>query len=768
MPGIVVVDPDILAAIQARRLPPEENPNIIPPIIILDPDNNPPGFIVPIVNPPSANTVYIRPTGRLPVSNQYEFAEVQITRTLNEHPTATATYYTTEIPSIVIGTQLQLLGINFVIESYSLNVFKGTTANAIAVNLSLIGEHAPRGSESPLHPLDIPVTFRVGTTRITWGDIAGRIGTPVNINGTGYEKYYSGEEEVILTPRGELDAASLLSQNAFIKYSTPTITTIPSLGIGNTNILDAHILDEVAQVEVKDKPRYINVELVLDFDQSGAGSGIETSTRFEYENCVSFADQRNPGGSGFILAESILDDIKDPGNTFDNGGRTKTSREIREKNGNPLWMIEEIYGYVFVSSQLFALPSGFDDYDFMRENQNKWPLRFGAFPSIEGYWQLVERTTTVYDYDNDGYLNRSTKTGWKLGRLKRESGEYEAANIWIDTFLNHSVTRDRVGGPPPKWKALAREYNAYMFSNPIEYAGENPVFPSVNSTAPPLFRYLIYERTKYDLAPLNDYYHDMDTPNGQPQPKFAYKTASYSDHQEVQPNPKDDPSDPGSPYPPLIAHKEKKESSTVQVIVPPSRNSIVKSPELYAVVDYVHSVEGDHSSSSLKIGNSTQYLGRPSTHTQLPINSPAQVPANYARYAEHRYLINSVEDAQPGEIEYTPQLGGGTIPTPTSTVSFSGAMTPNIGQRGAINSILRKSLSTVTTKVRVSFFEYYSLIEEGSKVTVAGTEYLVTGVSYSIKLYNPGEYYCPDGLNLSLSVVPSQRISIRSYDRDPN
>jgi hypothetical protein len=766
MPGII--DISFLDDL-AEDFSPNESP--IAPVIILEPDNNPPGFIIPVITPLSSNEVYIRPTGALTVSSQYEFAEVQVTRTLNEHPSATGTFYTTEIPSIIIGSHVQILGINFVIDSYSLNVYKGTTINAIAVNLSLVGQHAPRGAESPLHPLDRPVTFPVGRTRITWADINARVSTPVNIS-TGYEKYYSGEEEVIVTPRSELEAASLLSVNPFIKYSTPTITTVPMSGIGLIEIMDAHILDEVAQIEIKDKPKYIDVELILDGDASNVETATEVSTRFEFENCTSYSDLTNPAGAGFILEELILEDLKDPGNNFDNGGRTKTAREIKEKNGNPLWIIEEVYGYVFVSSQLFRLPSGFDDYDFMRANGNKWPLRFDAFPNIENIWQLVERTTTTYNYDGDGYLINSRKNGWRLGRLKRESGEYEAANIWIDTFLNHSVTSGQGAqeGPPPKWKALAREYNAYMFTNPIQFAGENPTFPNVNDfNSPPLFRYSIYERTSYFLAPLTDYYHDMDTPNGQPQSKFAYKTVSFSEDQEIRPNPKDDPNDPGSPYPPLIAHKEKKESSTVQVIVPPSNNSPVKSPEMYAVVDYIHSVEGDHSSSSMKIGNSTQYLGRPSAHTQLPVSIRAEIPDHYARYAENRYLINSIESVPPGAIQTPPpaRLGGGTIPTPTSTVSFTGALTPDIGKRGAINSILRKSLGTVTTKVRVAFFEYYSAIEEGSKVVVAGTEYLVTGVSYSIKVYNPGEYYCPDGLNLSLSVVPPQVVSMRSYDREP-
>jgi hypothetical protein len=752
-----------------------EEPSTPTPAIILEPDSFPPGVVFPRIEDVSNNDVYIRPTGRLNVSSQYEFAEVQITRTLNEHPTATATFYTTEIPSITIGGQLQLLGINFVIESYSINIYKGTSGNAIAVNLSLLGEFAPRGSESALHPLDRPITFRVGTTRITWGTILSSLTIPININSTGYDKYYSGQDEIVLTPRAELEAASLLSVDSLIKYSSPTITSIPSTGLGSTIINDAHILDEVSLIEVKDKPKYINVELILDLEPSQVDTSLEISTRFEYENCISVVDQAVPGGTGLILVSNIADDLKDPGNNFDNGGRTKTSRRITEKNGNPLTITEIVYGYAFVSSQLFRLPTTIADYEQMQVNGGKWPLTLAPFSmGVQGYWQIVQRTITTFEYDNEGYLTSSNKTGWKLGRLKRESGEYEAANIWIDTFKKSRRTNVDPNtidtGPPPAWKAAAREYNAYLFFNPIAYTGDNPVFPNVNQVSTrSLFRYLINESSNYYLSPLSDYYPDINTPDGQPVPRFVYRSSSFSNYQEVQPNPKDDPRDPGSPYTPLIAHKENKESSTTQIIIPASLSAEARSPEMYSVVDYVHAVEGDHSSSSLKIGNSTQYLGRPSTHTQLPVRTTVvELPTTYLQYMENRYFIDSIEENV--ETPTTPtQLstgGNSRIPTPSSTVSFSGALSPDIAKRGALNSLIRKSINTVTTRIRVPFFEYYSLIEEGSKIIVSGTEYIVTSVSYSIKLYNPGEYYCPDGLNLSLAVIPQQAISMRSYRRN--
>ena len=771
MPGIINIE--LLNELAGDLEQPAEVP---PPAIILEPDNFPTGIVFPLFNQPINTEVFVRPTGTLNVSSEYEFAEVQVTRNLNEHPTATATFYTTEIPTVNIGGPIQVLGINFIIDSYSINIYKGSVGNAIAVNLSLIGEHAPRGTESPLHQLDLPITFPIGTTQINWGQIQSRSGTAINLYSTGYEKYYSGQEQIILTPRAELEAASLLSVHPFIKYSTFTITSVPLTGIGSTAIPDTHIMDEVSQIEVKDKPIYKNVELTLDFDSSQVSSGIELETRFEYENCVSLADQVSPGGIGVIFVESIINDIKDPGNNFDNGGRTKTSRKITERNGNPLEIEETVYGYAFVSSQLFELPTSIADYELMQENQGKWPLPFNAGGMAASFWRIVQRTITTYNYDGDGYLISSLKTGWRLGRLKRETGEYEAANLWIDTFkksFSTTVNNTPVdNGPSPRWKAAAREYNAYLFSNPIVYSGDNPVFPEINNPlSAPLFQYLINETSNYSLAPLTDYYPDIDIPEGEPIPKFAYKSYSYSNYQEVQPNPKDDPNDLGSPYPPLIAHKEKKESSTVQIIIPSSLSADIQSPEMYSVVDYTHSVEGDHSSSSLKIGNSTQYLGRPSTHTQLPINVPSNnLPDSYLRYTEQRYLLNSVEEIIDEPDNPLPILGGGSgfssIPASTSTLSFSGALTPNVGKLGALNSLLRKSLSTVTTQIRVPFFEYYSLIEEGSKVTVSGTDYIVTGVSYSIKLYNPGEYYCPDGMNLSLAIVPSQSISIRSYARN--
>jgi hypothetical protein len=722
----------------------------------------------------------LREVKELDEVGDYDFTDIQISRGLDQHPSATATFYSYDAPSVTIGSPVRLMEINFIISSYTITQYISTVETAYSVTLSLTGEHAPRGAETPLHELDIPIRFSSETTRITWRSVQSRLSTPISIGESAYTKYFAPDSEVIITPRSELEAALLLSDNQCLMYSEPTIRGVSLVtGIGSIEIDRIYILDETMQVSVKEIPIYQNTELELE-DISGESSNEgEVTTRYEYENCTSFASLQHPGGSeGIILLSNYADDLKDPGNVFDNGGRTKTARIIKEKDGNPLEVQEQIWGYVFVSSQLFTLPENGAAYDEMVENGGKWPLNFNSFAvgSVSNYWKQVEQTTTLYYYDSDGYLTSSRKTGWKLGRLKRESGDYEAANLWIDTFYNSATTTTTTNtenGPPPEWKAKAREYNAYTFYNPIQYAGDNPVFPDINSTSsPPLFRYNIFERTGYLLADMADYYDDIEIPRNSAPNKFVYNTSSYSNIQELQPNPKDDPNDPGSPYPPLIAHKERKDSSQTQILIPQAVGADKKTPELFTTTDYSHSVEGDHSSSSIMIGSSTQYSGRPSVHTKLPDpdRESIDLPSGYAEDRTYRYFLRSIpeESEEPNNTPTAVSSSGSDFnsPVPYSSVSFSGAVTPNDGKKAALNSLIKKSMDVHTTQIRVMFFRYYKVLKEGVKCTVDGQEYIITNISYNLKQLQDGLYYCPDEMTLSLSAIPTQSVSMTRYRRN--
>jgi len=740
-----------------------------------------PGYVggaIAVAPPPIEDgaIALLREISEIGETGGYEFAEIQVSRGLDQHPSATATFYTYDYPSIEIGAPINLLGINFVIAGYNATHYKTTTQQAYAISLSLVGEHSPRGTESPLHPLDIPIRFPERTSQVTWSDIQTRVSTSISIGSSSYKKYYAPDSEVILTPRSELDAALLLAGKQCLLYSEPTIKGVDlRTGIGSVTIYGDYILDETTEISIKEIPIYKNTELELEDITGDNGLDGEVTTRYEYENCTSLADLRNPGGSGgIVVLSNFIDDLKDPGNVFDNGGRTKTMRIIKEKDGNPLRVDEETFGYVFISSQLFTLPEDGADYDVMSANGGKWPLNFSSFNtgSVSNYWKQVESTTTLYYYDSDGYLTSSRKTGWKLGRLKRESGEYEAANLWIDTFYGSASTSNNPvveNGPPPAWKAAAREYNAYNFYNPIEYAGDNPVFPDINeATSPPLFRYNILERTGYYLGDMADYYDDIDIPDGNAPNKFAYRTSSYSNIQEIQPNPKDDPEDPGSPYPPLIAHKERRDTSQVQILIPAIVGADKKTPELFVTTDYSHSVEGDHSSSSIMIGNSTQYSGRPSVHAKLPDPVPdgIDLPSGYAEDRTYRYFLNSLTGTPTPTPSPTLAFGGVTIPVPHSSVSFSGAVTPDDAKSAAENSLIKKSMDVYTTQIRVMFFRYYQVLKEGMKCTLDGQDYIITSISYSLKLVQDGKYYCPDGMNVALAAIPQQTVSMSRYQRN--
>jgi hypothetical protein len=74
----------------------------------------------------------------------YDFTEIQISRGLDQHPSANAIFYSYTQPSITIGDPVRLMGINFIISSYTITQYKSTIETAYAITLSLSGEHAPR------------------------------------------------------------------------------------------------------------------------------------------------------------------------------------------------------------------------------------------------------------------------------------------------------------------------------------------------------------------------------------------------------------------------------------------------------------------------------------------------------------------------------------------------------------------------------------------------------------------------------------------------
>jgi len=113
-----------------------------------------PGYVggaIAVAPPPIEDgaIALLREISEIGETGGYEFAEIQVSRGLDQHPSATATFYTYDYPSIEIGAPINLLGINFVIAGYNATHYKTTTQQAYAISLSLVVTSPSR----PLSPV---------------------------------------------------------------------------------------------------------------------------------------------------------------------------------------------------------------------------------------------------------------------------------------------------------------------------------------------------------------------------------------------------------------------------------------------------------------------------------------------------------------------------------------------------------------------------------------------------------------------------------------
>lgn len=763
--------------------------SITPPVVTSPIVNIPPvgGSGISIINfssfelPADGTEALIIKAGGVSGLSGLNFKPVEITinRSVNEFPTCSCYFFATDSQFNSLGLSIYQDFVIFNIPFQLDNIEKNTYLDSSLpepihkISLSFISKYAARGNLTPLHELDQPVSFPRTTTNLGWGNINSRISTTVLLGSSRYQKYYQGDADVELTPRSELEAAALLSPNSVLIYSSTT----GILGVNfneapiGINLNPKHIIDEVLVTNFKSPPEYDDTEVQL--EDIPVVRAPEVVTRWEFENATDMSNVRVPYTT-FNDATREAELLKDPGNVFDNGGKTKTWRIISEIDGQPTSILERVYGYIYNMRDFIAMPDNALEY---KDNDWEWPIVFQYFmPNPVQYWKIVQETFTVYHYDSEGYLINTRKTGWKAARLKRETGEYETVTLVLKMYKDHymeglsraQVLAESLEGPPEGWKAAARNYNAYTFFNQAIISGSSPVFAEIGLFATQLpHKYTILEDTRYFIAPLRDYYSDIPARDSFNNPKFVYRQYSYSASQEIEPNPKDDSGDPSSPYPPLVISKERKDLSTTEILIPRDRLHNKKTPEIHVTTTYSQSIEGDFSVHSLAIGSRNQLLGRPSEHTKIntmPSNNP---PSNVTEIQNNRYfvsgkvLVTNTPTTSPES--FLPSVGtsGSRNYLAKASTSFSGACTPQAARAGARASLIREYINNFSYQIRIPF-EPYAHVSEGTKITVNGTELFIKGVSFTLQLIDTADdrsrYFCKEGIQLD--VVPIKPVSV--------
>jgi hypothetical protein len=277
---------------------------------------------------------------------------------------------------------------------------------------------------------------------------------------------------------------------------------------------------------------------------------------------------------GFFQESYSSDYLRVPTHSFDSGGITKTKKTIKSFNGETVEEIEETYGFVYTSLDVFVINvTSSSPFRYNQEFLN---------PSIDAYWDQVSYEKKVYSHDSEGNYTGFASTGWKLQRFKQESESLELLDLKIEQL-------DPATGPD-RLTVIAQLIALYT-------AQKLPISSSQINF----------------LARMDDHYSDI-TDNS----KYVKKSFFSQSNTQLVPDPESTDDDP---LPLIVAGENKTEETYTTVISPQSSNS-PQVPERYQVRTFSTDSSGQSFRDSASINQVSTSTGRPAAVSRLSREVP--------------------------------------------------------------------------------------------------------------------------------------------------
>ena len=277
---------------------------------------------------------------------------------------------------------------------------------------------------------------------------------------------------------------------------------------------------------------------------------------------------------GFFQEAYPSDYLRVPTHAFDNGGITKTKKTIKSFNGETVEEIEETYGFVYTSLDVFVINvTSSSPFRYNQEFLN---------PSIDAYWDQVSYEKKVYSHDSEGNYTGFASTGWKLQRFKQESESLELLDLKIEQ-LDPTTDPDRLT-VIAQLIALYTAQRLPISSSQINFLGR-----------------------------MNDHYSDITDDS-----KYVKKSFFSQSNTQLVPDPESTDDDP---LPPIVAGENKTEETYTTVISPQSSNS-PQVPERYQMRTFSTDSSGQSFRDSASINQVSTSTGRPSTVSKLSREVP--------------------------------------------------------------------------------------------------------------------------------------------------
>ena len=610
----------------------------------------------------------------------------EFSRSLQGHPTASMSFYTAvsnegSVRSLLtISREINLYGMTYVVASLSISRPAKRRTQQIIVTVQLQGKWQSLGSPSR-NPLDLAVKLRSLTQKGTYTSVSRLCSANgVSYHGPGLRVAVPNNtsSSASTTPRQELESRAVVA-GGFVYYSHPTAVEVRRWGQTPLHTLrDEEIINEEIEIDLGTEDEYRNTQLNLASEKIEEAAGNGVTTRYEYENALTGFEVRSPGKRrGFAL---YLDnnDLRDPQNCFDAGGPTKTERMIVEVNGTETMVEEQVYGWVFTSRDSYSVREVRDESgEFVKK-----PFFIGG--GVYSHWTKVSRTVTIHRYDSDGYKTGSTRSGYRLARLRQEGTALEHINLEIEK---------RETDDADEKLALTRTMTIYEFNE----------------------RLPIDQTTDYSLRSLREHYDDITKPDDDEnwiEPRFCDHSVSSNNSLLIRENPETE-TKPTAP-PVITVRKDFVEEQTTTV-------TSTKKPEKFTVTHLTTNTEGEGGKDSITVANKTDSIGRPSIHTRLNRPDSDNPDPLYQDNSDFDYYLNQTE--------------GGLS---EGSVSFPDVDDPQTGSAAARTQLSianTKQVETVTLNIL-----YQRSWGEGDRVSWDGTIWVILGIRHSQRIERGAVY----------------------------
>lgn len=637
--------------------------------------------------------------------------------------------------NLLNGTRVNLLGLPLRISSFSVTSLHSDNTQS-RIDIQLQGIYAAYGEPSR-NPLDCPIrlknclkpeafrslsslAFQTGI-RILGQDI--KIRVPRNTS-----------RDTTTTIRSEF-SKRIRVNNAFAYYSNPLGVQAKTWRQSPLHVLNP---DKVINIEshnfngagslidcVQLVKEYRNTELQLDSREATErqNEDNDTTTRWEFENALSFWDCQTPaepysvGENVYITKMPSRDILRNPGIAWDVGGFTKTAHKIEERNGVEKRRTSRTYGYVCSSLDNY-LVGELGSYRDAVEKGEKYEIAFVPRRFITSYWREVQTTITTRYYDGDGYLIKIETTGKRLARLKQDSSNLDGIRTVFGAKEELFAAEERLaeiqgleGTEEEVEKLLAIIEKSNALIRLAEYYKFDRTLP-------------VRKVTTYKLASLRSYFSDIKKPDSEGkcidgstwvEPKFAKHTLTVEQTRIIEDNPG---STDDFPLPPIETGKIFSEEQKVTI-------TSTKKPERFVTTRFTTNRQGEGLSQKIKVLGSTEHIRRPSIHQRINNNASGGSSGSLfdlnglQRILINKFLLNT-PNSNPKEI------------ISENSISFPDVADLNIALAAAktqleIDNAKNAEVLTISTL-------YHPEYNEGDRVLWEGKEYLIISISHNIKI----------------------------------